>query len=142
MLTGRRNLPSNKDSMKFLLLLLLTVFFGNAQAQKEIKLEELKDHIGDSVKVQGRISSARYLESTNNTPTFINVGGVYPNQLLTIVIWGDVRKKMGYDPSDKKNLGGLAVVIGKVELYKDKPQIVITDPSQLRIIVNEVVPDK
>jgi hypothetical protein len=128
--------------MKFLFSLLLTIFTISAHAQKEIKLEEVKDHIGDSVKLSGRITGARYLESAKNAPTFINLGGAYPNQLLTIVIWSDVRKKMGYDPSDKKNEGGLAIVIGKLELYKDKPQIVIVDPSQLRIIVDEVVPDK
>jgi hypothetical protein len=128
--------------MKFLLPLLLTFFSITAQAQKEIKLDEVKDHIGDSVKLSGTITGARYLETAKNAPTFINLGGAYPYQLLTIVIWSDVRKKMGYDPSDKKNEGGLAVVTGKLELYKDKPQIVITNPSQLRIIVEEIVPDK
>ena len=30
----------------------------------------------------------------------------------------------------------MAIVTGKVELYKDKPQIVITDPAQLQILTD------
>jgi len=50
------------------------------------------------------------------------------------VIFGDVRKKLGFNPEESKYAGGIAIVTGKVELYKDKPQIVITDPAQLQIL--------
>ncbi|MGZ3854109.1 MAG: hypothetical protein ACXVBX_15040 [Flavisolibacter sp.] len=119
--------------MKYLPTLLLCFLFLSTYAQKEIKLEELKDHIGDSVKVQGIISGVKYLESAKNTPTFISVGAAYPNQLLTIVIWGDVRQNMTLLPSSK-DVGNKIVVAGKVELFKDKPQIVIKDPRQLEIV--------
>lgn len=126
--------------MKQLLTILLLATSLSSWAQKEIKLEEVNSHIGDSVTVKGKIHGIRYLQSAKNTPTFINVGGAYPNQLLTIVIWGDVRKKLNYAPEEEKYAHGMAVVSGKVELYKEKPQIVITDPSQLRILYDEEVP--
>jgi DNA/RNA endonuclease YhcR with UshA esterase domain len=126
--------------MRFIVLALLSFSYLTSIGQKDVKLEELKDHIGDSVKVNGKISGARYLETAKDSPTFLNVGGVYPNQDLTIVIWGEVRKKMNYNPAEKKNIGGMAVVTGKVELFKNKPQIVINDPSQLLILVDEEVP--
>src|SRR5688500_3066901 len=109
--------------MKQLLVILLLTATYTSWAQKEIKLEELSSHIGDSIKVKGKIYGVRYLQSAKNTPTFINVGGTFPNQLLTIVIWGDVRKKLGYAPEEKPFADGVAVVSGKVELYKEKPQI-------------------
>lgn len=126
--------------MKVLFFLLLIVLSTRLYAQNEIKLEELKDHIGDSVKVKGKIYGVRYLGTAKNTPTFINVGAAYPNQLLTVVIWGDVRKMLGYAPEEKKYAHGVAVVTGKVELYRDKPQIVIKDPKQLLIMYDEEVP--
>jgi DNA/RNA endonuclease YhcR with UshA esterase domain len=92
------------------------------------------------VTVKGKIFNVRYLQSAKNTPTFINVGAAFPNQLLTIVIWGEVRKKLGYAPEEKPYANGVAVINGKVELYKGKPQIVISDPSQLRILYDEEVP--
>jgi TonB family protein len=126
--------------MKFFLSLLLLACSLGLNAQTTIELKDIANHIGDSVKVKGKIFGVRYLESAKNTPTFINVGGAYPNPLLTVVIWGEVRNKLGYTPEDKKYSGGMAVVTGKVELYKDKPQIVINDPQQLQILYDEEVP--
>ena len=125
--------------MKFLVSLLLLTSFATTHAQQPIELSDIANHIGDSVKVRGKIFGVRYLEAANNTPTFINVGAAYPNQLLTVVVWGDVRKKLGYAPEDKKYVGAMAVVMGKVELYNGKPQIVIADPAQLQLIYDEEV---
>jgi hypothetical protein len=120
--------------MKSLFVFLFTILAISAYAQTEIKLEDISKHVGDSVKVRGKIFGAKYLESAKNSPTFLNVGAAYPNQLLTIVIWGDVRKKLGYAPEDIRNPSPVAIITGKVELYKDKPQIVIYDPAQLVIV--------
>ncbi|MGZ3240571.1 MAG: hypothetical protein ACXWJK_09445, partial [Burkholderiaceae bacterium] len=113
--------------MRNVLIILFTICFISSYVQKKVKLEDVKDHIGDTVKVKGKMYAGRLLENAKNTPTLINVGGKYPNELLTIVIWGEVRKKFKYAPTDKKFMDGMAVVTGKVELYKDKPQIVIND---------------
>jgi hypothetical protein len=50
--------------------------------------------------------------------------------LFTVVIWQSVKEKMGFNLSDEKHIAGMAVVTGKIELYKDKPQMVITNPTQ------------
>jgi hypothetical protein len=124
--------------MRFLAILLFTWSSLSSHAQKDIKLEELREHIGDSVKVQGKIYGVRYLETSKNTPTFINIGAAYPNQLLTVVIWGDVRSKLPYKPEEKLKQG-LLTIYGKVELFKDKPQIVISNPDQLVFKYDEEV---
>lgn len=126
--------------MRIALFVLCTLFFTTASAQKEIKLEEAKDHIGDSVKVRGKVYGIRYMESVRNNPTFINLGAAYPNQLLTVVIWGDVKKNLGYNPEEEKYAKGVAVVTGRVESYRDRLQIVIKDPKQLKFIYDEEVP--
>jgi hypothetical protein len=48
-------------------------------SQTVIKLEEVSKHIGDSVTVCGKVSSVRFLETAKNSPTFINLGQVFPN---------------------------------------------------------------
>jgi hypothetical protein len=73
--------------MKYLLVI---VFIGLAfctAAQQEIKLEEVRNHIGDSVKLRAKIYGAKYLETSANTPTFLDVGGHYPKAPLTLLIW-------------------------------------------------------
>lgn len=119
--------------MNALLLALTITFSFTCAAQQTIKLEQIKDHIGDSVKLEGKIYSVRFLETSKNTPTFINVGAAYPNQLLTVVIWGDVRKNLAVLPN-AKDAGNRIIVSGKVELYNGQPQVVIRDPKQYEIV--------
>jgi hypothetical protein len=65
------------------------------------------------------------------------LGAAYPNQLLTVVIWQQVRQKMSFDPSPEKFIGCMARVSEKRGLYKGKPQIVIINPKQLDILYDE-----
>jgi hypothetical protein len=59
--------------------------------------------------------------------TLVNLGAEYPNQLLTVVLKGDTK---GLSKQiDSKVLS----VKGKLELYKDKPEIVVTDARQIQI---------
>nr|WP_276504847.1 hypothetical protein [Terrimonas sp. H1YJ31] len=61
--------------MKYLISFLL--LFGVALAsfgQEIIKLDDVSKHVGDSVKVCGKVYGIRYLEQAKNSPTFINVG--------------------------------------------------------------------
>ncbi len=118
--------------MKYIFLFVILNISAIVIAQKSIKLDEINKHIGDSVKVCGQVYDTYYAVRTENTPTFLNIGAKYPNQLLTIVIWGDVRKKFESNPEevfkDKQ-----VCVSGKLETYNDKPQIVIQKPVQLSI---------
>ena len=99
-------------------------------SQTEIKLEDVAKHIGDSVKVCGQVMGIRYLEQVNNKPTLINMGAGYPNQLLTVVIWDDVRKQFEKAPEDLFQ-NKMVCVTGKIELFREKPQIVVRKTEQV-----------
>lgn len=102
-----------------------------ADAQQTIDIKDVSKHVGDSVTVCAKIFSGKFLDKANNQPTFLNVGGEYPRQLLTIVIWGSVRKLFQYKPEEKlKNKN--VCVSGRVELFNGKPEIVIHSVSQIR----------
>lgn len=114
----------------FSLMLLLTT--TATYSQIPIKLEQAKDHIGDSVQVCGLVASASYISNSDEAPTFLNLGVAYPNQLLTVVIWQDVRDKMQVRPEEfylKKEL----CIKGRLEIYKGKPQIVLKTISQIQL---------
>jgi len=55
-------------------------------AQKEIKLEQVKDHVGDSVKLEGMIYGIKVFEDDDKNPTLsvINLGAAY---FLTNGLW-------------------------------------------------------
>jgi hypothetical protein len=77
-----------------------------------------------------KVFDGRYLEGKQIT--FLNLGGFYPNQKLSIVIKGDVRAKF---PSAPEILfaGKTICVRGSIELYNGKPEIVVTDPGQIKL---------
>lgn len=116
---------------KIYLSLLAVCVAGITNAQTNIKLEEVSRHIGDSVTVCGQVDDLRYFESSKNSPTFLNIGGKYPNQLLTVVIWGDVRKQFKNNPDELK--GKQVCITGRIILFKDRPEIVIGQPEQLSV---------
>jgi hypothetical protein len=65
-----------------------------------------------------------------NSPTYLEIGAEYPNQLLTIVIWGKYRQNFEYRPEMVYAFRN-ACITGKLELNKDKPQIIVSKPSQV-----------
>ncbi|MEO6613664.1 MAG: hypothetical protein ABIT05_12815 [Chitinophagaceae bacterium] len=118
--------------MKQLFAFIAVLLSAAALAQKEIKIEELNEHIGDSVTVCTKIYGGIYLDRSKGAPTFLNAGGSYPNAPLTIVIWDDARKLFKEQPEvfykDKE-----VCVTGKVILYKEKPEIVVYDEKQITV---------
>ena len=100
-------------------------------AQQKIEIGQVNEHIGDSITVCAKVFGGIFLSSAKNQPTFLNVGGAYPNQPLTVVIWNNTRKLFAYKPEEKLK-GRLVCFTGKLELFKNKPQIVIQKPEQLQ----------
>ena len=112
-----------------------SLFFSFAlvgHSQETVKLSYLSDYIGDSVKVCGKVESARYMKAADDSITVINVGGKYPDQLLTIVIWRQHRSQFAGSP-EIDWIGKQVCVTGKVEIYNKKPEIVVKQTSQVQI---------
>jgi DNA/RNA endonuclease YhcR with UshA esterase domain len=60
----------------------------------------------------------------------LNLDKPYPNQIFTIVIWGNNRSKFGTPEDDYK--GKRICVSGKITAYAGLPEIVVDDPKQIR----------
>jgi len=76
-------------------------------------------HIGDYVIVTDKVYGVKDMGSL----VLVNVGGAYPDQPLTVVLRGSAKSLAG-------ELDGKTIhATGKVELYKGKPEIVVTDPA-------------
>lgn len=98
-------------------------------AQTKIKLEEVSQHINDSVSVCGKVADIRYFENSNKQPTFLNIGSKYPNQAITVVIWGETRKL--FDVKIEDLMDKTICITGRIIMFKDKPEIVIDSPEQI-----------
>ncbi|MGI8583300.1 MAG: hypothetical protein ACR2KX_13960 [Chitinophagaceae bacterium] len=96
-------------------------------------MEDVAKHVGDSVKICSTVYGGKYLETAKGSPTFLNIGGAYPNAPLTIVIWSALRRQFKNVPEDFYNNKEVCIT-GKIELYKGKPQIVLSNINQIYTI--------
>jgi len=89
------------------------------------------EHVGEIVTVCGVVASAKFAETTRGQPTFLNLDKPYPNQVFTAVIWGSDRGNFPYAP---ESLASKKVCVsGQVQLYRGKPEIIVSAPSQVQV---------
>jgi DNA/RNA endonuclease YhcR with UshA esterase domain len=109
---------------------LFVVLSSPVAAQKKLTAAEAKDHVGETATVCGSVVSTRYATGTKGQPTFLNLDKPYPNQVFTVLIWGENRSKFGTPESEYK--GKRICVTGKITEYKGAVEIVVDDPGQIR----------
>jgi hypothetical protein len=86
---------------------------------KTIDIHDVANHYNEYVQVCAKVYGYKALDNL----TLVNLGAAYPDQLLTVVLRGDAKDIYnGWD-------GQTICVTGKVVAYKDKPEIVVTDPK-------------
>ncbi len=120
---------ANNHMFKTVLLSTFSFFFLSAFSQT-IPPEEVKNKVGKTVTVLGKVVDARYLSSSAKQPTLLNIDKAFPNQIFTVVIYGENRKAFGYKPEEVL-LGKNIFVTGKVTMYNGKPQVEIAKPEQI-----------
>lgn len=84
-------------------------------------------HVGEEVVVRGTISQ---IAVTVNLTTHINFGGRYPDHIFTVTIF---KAKQTLFPGVRDYEGKVVEVQGLVHLYRGKPEIVLTEPTQIRL---------
>jgi hypothetical protein len=86
-----------------------------------IGVQDAAQHYNENVQCCAKVYGIKALDNL----TLVNLGAAYPNQPLTIVL-RDAARDIG-PGLDGKNI----CVTGTVVSYKDKPEIVVTDPKQI-----------
>jgi hypothetical protein len=115
--------------MKRVVLALVVVC--SALAYASVSALEAKAHLGENATVCGEVASAHYAASSRGKPTFINLDRPYPNQLFTILIWGENRARFGRP--EQTYLGKHICVTGQIRSYRGVPETIASHPSQISI---------
>ena len=87
----------------------------------KIIAENAVNHIGQIGVVCGKVESTHYAENSRGSPTYLNLGKPYPDQVFTVVIWGRYRQK--FDKPEQTYKGKQICVRGKITEYQGIPQI-------------------
>jgi DNA/RNA endonuclease YhcR with UshA esterase domain len=97
-----------------------------AQTSTVIPDTEAEKHIGQDVTVEGIVTAVTTSRKGN---TFINFGGVYPNQTFTG--WIPAGTPLATDSSIPTLQGKNIKITGRIELYRGKPEIRVLSKSQI-----------
>ena len=114
---------------KKLLFIFCIAFTANAiYAQTKIPVDSAFHYEGKSVTICTKVYGSKAFEKV----TLLNLGAKYPNSLLTIAIF---QKDIANFPSPPEVLyfNKNVCVTGTIEMYKGKPEIKISNPTQIEI---------
>ncbi len=138
--------------MKIKILIFCSLFFSTfllAQKQTPPKPKSCKEcitaydaayHVGDTIKVYGKVIEVKYVDWEKGQPYFINLDQSFPNIDFNVVIFKDAQPKFE-NIRDFKNKKIIVSGFVKTHHYNgntkypptDYPEIVVSDPSQIEI---------
>ena len=113
-------------------LSLFVLLLSTAVAQEKVSPSEAAKLVGKKATVCGQVASANFAARSRGRPTFLNLDRPYPNQIFTVVIWGQNRAKFSPAPESAYRAKRICVS-GTISSYRGQPQIVVSDPSQINI---------
>lgn len=90
---------------------------------------DVSDYIDQQVQLTDVVYDYKVI---SNKLTLLNIGGKYPNQILTVAVTGDA---LQLNPAELK--GKKVDIKGVPKLYKGKPEIEVTELSAIRIDQNK-----
>ena len=96
---------------------------------KPIPPEEAKNHIGENASVRGLVEQVSFSKKGH---AFLNFGGKYPQHVFTGFVPAQNVEMVGGEKFLQSLAGNPITVTGKIELYKGRPEIVISSPTQIR----------
>ena len=109
--------------------LLLSLYIS---AQNKIHIEDASKHVGEVVTVCDKIYDARFIKESKTATTYLELGGNFPKNKLTVLINFNDRKNFTAKP-ETYYLDKDVCITGKVIEVKGKPVIVITKPADVQI---------
>jgi|SRR5690606_6114286 len=120
--------------MKHILILFLFVipFIGFSQ-DCDVTAFEAHEVIEQEVTVCGVLMQVASPKGIKGNPTYLNLGMRYPDHPFSVVIWGSDFMKFPMELL-KSYEGKQIAVTGVVAEYRGKPQIVVKEPGQIRVL--------
>jgi DNA/RNA endonuclease YhcR with UshA esterase domain len=98
-----------------------------AHAETIIAAADAPKHVGETVTVEGTVSAVH--TDSRSGVTFVDIGGRYPDQAFTGVIFKDDASKF---PNVESLTGKVVDMTGPVHNFKGRPETILNDPAQIK----------
>ncbi len=115
-----------KQIRRLFLILCFSLAAASSVSAGPIRPTDASHYVGKKVTVTGKVSQVH--TDKRSGVTFINMGGRYPANVFTGVIFRDY---IGQFPQVHSLEGRAVSITGTVMLYKGKPEIILRDKAQL-----------
>jgi hypothetical protein len=125
----RRYSPHARPTRGLTVASAVCALWASSAGAASVSPADAAKHVGETATVCGVVTSAKFLADARSQPTLLNLDKPYPDQLLTIVIFGDDRAKFGTPETAFQ--GKRICVTGVIQIYQEKPEIILKNPSQL-----------
>lgn len=117
--------------MKRLFLLSIIILVAKVSSAQFVSPDSAKYFEGKIITVKGKVMST--FKSQGDKPKIIlNIGKPYPDQPFSVVIFADNFGNFSYSP-DEELKDKVIHIKGKVTIFKDKPQMIISNQRQIEI---------
>ena len=118
--------------MKKIALFLFITFSALAKAQtKNVTLDSIAKYEGKTITICEKVQST-YQTKGEHKNVMLSFGKPYPKNTFTVMIFESDLEKFSYNPVEKLN-NKTVCITGKVVIYKDKPEIIITKEEDIII---------
>lgn len=118
--------------MYYLIIFICLVSSSLFAQDTVISVNEVRDYIGQEVIVQGKVDQVVHLTSVRGKPTYFNMGGKYPDNKFTLLLWESNKHK--FTKGAQFYEGKTIKILDTIETFRGKPQIVISDPGQMEVL--------
>jgi micrococcal nuclease len=114
---------------KIISIIILVLWHQLSIAQPNVALDSVKNYVGKTIMVCAKVQST-YISKGEKKITSLSFGKAYPNHTFQVVIFNSDLAKFKDEPAeyfkDKE-----VCITGVITLYKDKPEIIVSDPNQI-----------
>ena len=117
--------------MKKLLLLITSICLWQISFSQTVPLDSVQFYEGKTITVCSKVQST-FLTKGEKKTTYINFGKPYPNTTFTAVIFEGDLANFKYTPSEYLKDKQVCLT-GKITIYKDKPQMIISSAEQIKV---------
>ena len=114
---------------RFFFAVAISAFAVTSKAQIAVSIndKDIASYVGKEVTICDSVYSARAMDNLS----LMNIGGKFPKEIMTIVEFKANRDKFEEEPVNLYEHKRICVT-GTLTIYKEKLQIVVTDPKQFK----------
>lgn len=106
---------------------LLFVVTATPAFAADIAVKDVASHVGQTATVVGMVDN---VHQSHSNMIFVDMGGAYPNNAFSAVVFAkDAGKFPNLMPLKGKKVG----ITGKIEMYNNKPEIVLHTADQVKM---------